>query len=222
MERNQHITLAHINPESFNQIESQCEPNSVCTMWFIGLEFAKTENLNVVLTYDIKSFTDNVSRQALNINMFKEGMKLEARHVKRKQLYQYLSPSLIKRDRKTLEPKKRSSETSSDVTMIKKLKGLDGQAIATNVSMFSGSLARIKRKNISGILIISNSKVCLILKSFNTSARSLDSIIASNFKSKIFQEFLTVRASYSIRSMVVKLFRFLAPLQNRRAFFIKS
>jgi hypothetical protein len=28
-------------------------------MWFIGLVFAKTENLNVDLTYDIQSFTDS-------------------------------------------------------------------------------------------------------------------------------------------------------------------
>lgn len=84
-------------------------------MWFIGLEFAKSENLNVVLTFDIKSFTDNVNRHAININMYKEGMKLEARHVKRKQLHQYLSPSLLKRERKNiaverLEPRKRHSD----------------------------------------------------------------------------------------------------------------
>ncbi|KAJ3662237.1 hypothetical protein Zmor_006593 [Zophobas morio] len=101
LERNQYITLAHINPESFSQLESQREPNTQCSMWFIGLEFAKTENLNVNLTYDIQSFTETVQNHALNINMLKEGMKLEARHVKRKQLYQYLSPSLIKRERKT-------------------------------------------------------------------------------------------------------------------------
>ncbi|KAJ3634788.1 hypothetical protein MTP99_007733 [Tenebrio molitor] len=101
LERNQFITLAHINPESFSQLESQREPNTHCAMWFIGLEFAKTENLNVNLTYDIQSFTETVQNHALNINMLKEGMKLEARHVKRKQLYQYLSPSLLKRERKS-------------------------------------------------------------------------------------------------------------------------
>lgn len=126
LERNQHITLAHINPESFNQIESQREPNTVCTLWFIGLEFAKSENLNVVLTYDIKSFTDNVNRHALNINMYKEGMKLEARHVKRKQLHQHLSPSLLKRERKNslmdrTEAKKRQSD-GGDSSVVKKVR----------------------------------------------------------------------------------------------------
>lgn len=69
-------------------------------MWFIGLDFLKSENLNVDLTYDIQSFTETVNRQAMNIKMFKDGMKIEARHVKRKQLHQYLSPSLLKRERK--------------------------------------------------------------------------------------------------------------------------
>lgn len=135
LERNQHIILAHVNPESFNQIESQCEPNSVCTMWFIGLEFAKTENLNIVLTYDIKSFTETVNRQAVNINMYKEGMKLEARHVKRKQLHQYLSPSLLKRDRKTsIEPRKRTADSMSEATPPKRSKMSDEQQSQTSVS----------------------------------------------------------------------------------------
>jgi poly(A) polymerase len=57
LERNVHITLAHVNPECFSQLEP--EPDKFCTMWFIGLVFAKTENLNVDLTYDIQSFTDS-------------------------------------------------------------------------------------------------------------------------------------------------------------------
>lgn len=135
LERNQHIILAHINPESFNQIESQCEPNTVCTMWFIGLEFAKTENLNIVLTYDIKSFTDTVNRQAVNIHMYKEGMKLEARHVKRKQLHQYLSPSLWKRDRKSTESRKRNADSSSEATAPKKSK-ISDEPVKNNVSIY--------------------------------------------------------------------------------------
>ena len=57
LERNQHITLAHVNPECFSQLEP--EPDKFCAMWFIGLVFAKTENLNVDLTYDIQNFTDS-------------------------------------------------------------------------------------------------------------------------------------------------------------------
>lgn len=92
-----------MNPESFTYLgppEQTPDANIHCSMWFIGLEFAKSENLNVDLTYDIQSFTETVNRQALNIKMLKDGMKIEARHVKRKQLNQYLSPSLFKRERK--------------------------------------------------------------------------------------------------------------------------
>ncbi|XP_074028049.1 poly(A) polymerase hiiragi [Leptinotarsa decemlineata] len=100
LERNQYITLAHINPESYSMLESQREPNTICSMWFIGLEFAKTD-LSVDLTRDIKSFMDHVIKHAINIQAIKDGMTLDARHVKRKQLSQYLAPGLIKRERKS-------------------------------------------------------------------------------------------------------------------------
>ena len=57
LERNPHITLAHVNPEAFPPLEP--EPEGHCSMWFIGLLFAKSENLNIDLTYDIKSFVDS-------------------------------------------------------------------------------------------------------------------------------------------------------------------
>ncbi|KAK1120611.1 hypothetical protein K0M31_012217 [Melipona bicolor] len=98
LERNPHITLAHVNPEAFPPLEP--EPEGHCSMWFIGLLFAKSENLNIDLTYDIKSFVDSILRQAEQLNMLKEGMWIEAKHVKRKDLHTYVSPSLLKRERK--------------------------------------------------------------------------------------------------------------------------
>lgn len=65
LERNPHITLAHVNPEAFPPLNP--ESGKQCSMWFIGLAFAKCEkseksekgeNINVDLTYDIKSFVD--------------------------------------------------------------------------------------------------------------------------------------------------------------------
>ena len=44
-----------------------------------------------------------VERQAEQINMFKEGMWIEAKHVKRKDLHTYVSPSLLKKERKVWE-----------------------------------------------------------------------------------------------------------------------
>ncbi|XP_076279083.1 poly(A) polymerase hiiragi isoform X2 [Lasioglossum baleicum] len=98
LERNQHITLAHVNPEAFPPLEP--EPEGHCSMWFIGLLFAKSENLNIDLTYDIKSFVDSIQRQAEQLKMLKEGMWIEAKHVKKKDLHNYVAPSLIKRERK--------------------------------------------------------------------------------------------------------------------------
>ncbi|XP_072399173.1 poly(A) polymerase type 3 [Diabrotica undecimpunctata] len=100
LERNQYITLAHINPESYAMLESAREPHTLCSMWFIGLEFAKTEGISVDLTRDIQTFTEQVNNHAINIKMLKDGMRLDARHVKRKQLSQYLAPGVIKRERK--------------------------------------------------------------------------------------------------------------------------
>ncbi|XP_026324473.1 poly(A) polymerase type 3 [Hyposmocoma kahamanoa] len=127
LERNQHITLAHVNPECYNSVPLHANggqplalpPDAVvhtdpapeikkndngevipnlCSMWFIGLVFEKT-NVNVDLTYDISSFTKAVHYQAENTNMLREGMTIEARHVRRKQLHQYLSASLLRRER---------------------------------------------------------------------------------------------------------------------------
>lgn len=41
-----------------------------------------------------------VYRQASNINMLKDGMKIEATHVKKKQLHQYLPPELVQRKKR--------------------------------------------------------------------------------------------------------------------------
>ncbi|KAL4704669.1 hypothetical protein ACJJTC_016613 [Scirpophaga incertulas] len=137
LERNQHITIAHVNPECYNSVplntndgqplalppgspslvstdpapeikrneKGEVVPN-YCSMWFIGLVFEKT-NLTVDLTYDISSFTKAVHYQADNASMLREGMTIEARHVRRKQLHQYLSPSLLKRERTTSGAKRR-------------------------------------------------------------------------------------------------------------------
>lgn len=42
----------------------------------------------------------SVYRQANNINMLKEGMKIEATHVKKKQLHQYLPPEVVQKKKR--------------------------------------------------------------------------------------------------------------------------
>lgn len=69
-----------MNPENFGQVEqmdSSSSEKQCCSMWFIGLMFEKTENLNVDLTYDIQNFTESVLSQAVNIHILKDSMKIE-------------------------------------------------------------------------------------------------------------------------------------------------
>uniref|UniRef100_A0A7N9APB9 polynucleotide adenylyltransferase n=1 Tax=Mastacembelus armatus TaxID=205130 RepID=A0A7N9APB9_9TELE len=112
LERNEYITLAHVNPQSFPGSKENRNENDFVSMWFIGIIFKKVENaesVNIDLTYDIQSFTDTVYRQANNINMLKEGMKIEATHVKKKQLHQYLPPELVQKKKRSIAELNRSS-----------------------------------------------------------------------------------------------------------------
>ena len=61
-----------------------CRNDFFASLWFIGLEFKPIDSsTNVDLTFDIQSFVDTVHRQAISIGMLKDGMKIEAKHVKR-------------------------------------------------------------------------------------------------------------------------------------------
>lgn len=116
LERNEYITLAHVNPQSFPGSKENRNENDFVSMWFIGIIFKKVENaesVNIDLTYDIQSFTDTVYRQANNINMLKEGMKIEATHVKKKQLHQYLPPEVVQKKKRSIAELNRSSNGGS-------------------------------------------------------------------------------------------------------------
>jgi len=97
LERNDHITLAHINPEQFEPL--QPEKDTFSTMWFIGLVFEKTENLNIDLTTDIQVFTAQVHR-AVSSKTQKEGCRIDAKHVRRRQLSTYLPSSVLQRNKR--------------------------------------------------------------------------------------------------------------------------
>ncbi|KAM9187876.1 poly(A) polymerase gamma [Dugong dugon] len=138
LERNEFITLAHVNPQSFPGNKEHHKDNNYVSMWFLGIIFRRVENaesVNIDLTYDIQSFTDTVYRQANNINMLKEGMKIEATHVKKKQLHHYL-PS------ETLQKKKKQS--LSDVSrslggLQSKRPSLDGSCLDSSRDTDSGT-----------------------------------------------------------------------------------
>ncbi|XP_056620244.1 poly(A) polymerase alpha [Triplophysa dalaica] len=103
LEKNEFITLAHVNPQSFPGAKEGNEKEEFTTMWVIGIVFKKmegSENLNVDLTFDIQSFTDTVYRQAITSKMFEQDMKITAMHVKRKQLHQLLPKVSIPRGKR--------------------------------------------------------------------------------------------------------------------------
>ncbi|XP_059575546.1 poly(A) polymerase gamma isoform X3 [Alligator mississippiensis] len=105
LERNEFINIAHVNPQSFPGNKEQYKESDYVSMWFLGIIFRKVENaesVSIDLTYDIQSFTDTVYRQANNINMLKEGMKIEATHVKRKQLHYYLPVEILQKRKKSI------------------------------------------------------------------------------------------------------------------------
>uniref|UniRef100_A0A8C7FR56 polynucleotide adenylyltransferase n=1 Tax=Oncorhynchus kisutch TaxID=8019 RepID=A0A8C7FR56_ONCKI len=120
LEKNEFITLAHVNPQSFPGPKESRE-EEVSTMWVIGVIFKKmetSENLNVDLTIDIQSFTDTVYRQAISSKMFEADMKIQAMHVKKRQLHQLL-PSLVmpKRRKHSTEGLRQMNDSSLDLSL---------------------------------------------------------------------------------------------------------
>ncbi|XP_078505428.1 poly(A) polymerase gamma [Lissotriton helveticus] len=136
LERNDFITLAHINPQSFPVTKDIGGRKEYISMWFLGIKFKKIENsesVNIDLTYDIQSFTDTVYRQASNVNMLKEGMKIEATHVKKKQLFQYLPAEVIQKKKRSMPDINRNSSGLQSRT------SLDGNCLDSSRDTDSGT-----------------------------------------------------------------------------------
>ncbi|XP_054758366.2 poly(A) polymerase beta-like [Lytechinus pictus] len=132
LERNPHIKLAHVYPKSISPSspaegaeEEKTDEHS--TLWFIGLEFQPLgPATNVNLTLDIQFFVNTVHRHSVTIKLLQEGMKIEAKHVKRKKLSEYVPASMLKSKKKSLPstdgssrgntPKNSSSDAASRLT----------------------------------------------------------------------------------------------------------
>lgn len=101
LEKNQYVKLAHVNPSSYGPLENpEIEEKRNVRRWFIGLEFRKVDQtINVDLTPEIHYFRSTVEKH--QSSLFKEGMKIEAKHVKKKQLHQYLPSAVLKIKRKS-------------------------------------------------------------------------------------------------------------------------
>ncbi|XP_065538516.1 poly(A) polymerase gamma isoform X2 [Lathamus discolor] len=107
LERNEFINMVHVKPQSFPGNQELSKRGEHVSMWFLGIEFKKVENaesINVDLTHVVQSFTSTVYRQASNLNVLKEGMKIEAAHVKRKHLHYFLPAEAIQKKKKQSMP----------------------------------------------------------------------------------------------------------------------
>nr|XP_032804360.1 poly(A) polymerase gamma isoform X3 [Petromyzon marinus] len=101
LERNDFISLVHINPKAFpDPVKNEAGGDHV-QRWFIGIVFKKSEsspNISVDLTQDIHSFMDTVYKQAATMNVSKGDMKIEAAHLKRKQLCPFLPTHILQKE----------------------------------------------------------------------------------------------------------------------------
>ncbi|XP_063774289.1 poly(A) polymerase gamma isoform X2 [Pseudophryne corroboree] len=138
LERNEYIMLAHVNPQSFPGSLDHCKDNEYMSMWLLGIIFKKVENaesVNIDLTLDIQLFTDTVYRQANNINMLKKGMKIEATHVRKKQLHQYLPPEVLQKRKKQSVPDINRSSSG----LLSKRSSLDGNCLDSSRDTDTGT-----------------------------------------------------------------------------------
>ncbi|OXU17670.1 hypothetical protein TSAR_004681 [Trichomalopsis sarcophagae] len=89
-DRYPNITLAYIYPKAFPPLKPEADKH-VC-IWIIGLKFRKSENLNIDLTSDIRSFIEKAEGHAIKINNL---LKDEGK------ICQIIYANRIKRGRKT-------------------------------------------------------------------------------------------------------------------------
>ncbi|BFZ11736.1 hypothetical protein BsWGS_14775 [Bradybaena similaris] len=130
LERNPIIKLAHIMPTSYGPI-CETEGQYMCN-WFIGLVFSLVgaePGSKVDLTYDIQSFSDVVHKQAMHINLYKDGMKVEIQYVRKKFLSQFVSPQILNQTRARKRDSGRLSSGSTRRTSTDN--GLTGSSSST-------------------------------------------------------------------------------------------
>jgi len=115
------ISLAHVWPKSYRSLVDGCD--KVCCYWFIGLKVEPKEGSTggqLDLTTPIKAFTDIVMRSAIQINVWKTGMKIVADYKKRKELKEYLPHEehwKLKSDRKSVEKAVTPATTTLTATL---------------------------------------------------------------------------------------------------------
>ncbi|UYV83789.1 hrg [Cordylochernes scorpioides] len=94
LEKQPAIAVAHTNPNSFIPVHP--ETGKVQSMWFIGLRLTREKNVQMDLTSEIQSFISAAIYKAVNSNLYKQDMKIVTKHVRKRELNQYLPSRIIK------------------------------------------------------------------------------------------------------------------------------
>jgi len=94
LENNGGIELAHIYPTSYGPSSSDGQQHM--SMWFIGLEFKKMPGgVNIEITFEIQAFINAVLTSSSKNLELQEGTHLEVKHVRKKQLAEYLPANAL-------------------------------------------------------------------------------------------------------------------------------
>jgi poly(A) polymerase len=128
LEKHRCIKLAHVNPKSYDRVEkvmvtsvedgTEKEEEQLLVLWFIGLAFDIQPGLSIDLTPDIQSFISTVNK---NNTRKVENARIEAKHVKQKELTKFLPEHLlnipvrkpVKKHRTSSQSLNNSANTSS-------------------------------------------------------------------------------------------------------------
>lgn len=136
LDRKKNISIAHVNPKRFDRPKMASTTNgnpiqendkfytaAFCSMWFIGLDFDRSEKLNIDLTDSILNFTNMVQRRGSAINLLKDGMEVNVKHVRRKQLSSFLDTDALDRKRDAMDavsPAGKRKRTSTEASQNKR------------------------------------------------------------------------------------------------------
>ncbi|WKY13861.1 hypothetical protein Q1695_004589 [Nippostrongylus brasiliensis] len=97
LERNQGISLAHINPRQYKPLPSAIPSfgpgfeNPVCTLWFIGLEFDRAMAKAFDLTVEISQFHHIIVTTGIKMKQYNDGMKVDLQYVRRADVGHWIS-----------------------------------------------------------------------------------------------------------------------------------
>lgn len=99
LERMTYIETAHINPSDYPHLDTEQFPFT--TQWFLGLSISKGDGaIKIDLTDPIQRFVSVVYQVGTSNDMIMEGMTVNAHHVRRRQLSEYLPLEVLKQGRK--------------------------------------------------------------------------------------------------------------------------